>query len=227
MKVKHYAIFKNTLQSLSNPEAWHTIRTDPAETAYYVPDSYEDRSSSENDTGIFLVNMLESDNTHALYSIGSGVARLEVYLKRQLPNMNVTVSDYNDSILKIKETGIFDDCQKFNVLADNCSHLQGKTILMNHLDTEFSDDNFRYMFSTFNDVGIKKLIFIPTQFLTIKTILVELKIFITALVRRKKRTYCGIVRSKNEYTSMFERFFDIELLYIGKKPIFVLTLKHT
>jgi hypothetical protein len=226
MKIKHYAIFKNKLQSLSSPEAWHTIRTDPSETAFYVPNTYENSLGNENTTASFLVNMFKVNNTQSLYSIGSGVARLEVYIKWQLPNLKVVVSDYNDSILKIKDTRIFDDCQKFNVLADECTHLRATTVLMNHLDTEFSDDNLKQIFATFNKVGIEKLIFVPTQFLTIKTILVEFKILINALLMHKKRTYCGIIRSKNEYHLMFKPFFDTELEYVGTKPIFILTPKH-
>lgn len=224
MKLKHYTIFHNKIKSLKTPEDWDVIRTSIKEKHFNIPKLAPDLTNTLNPIGDYLIDKAKYLSVKTIYSIGSGTASLELYLKLK-SQLSVIVSDFTDSVINLKSYNIFDDCIKLDVLREKISLSDDESILMSRLDTEFTDEQLEKIFSNFSDSNVRNVFFIPTQFLSFYTFITEVKVLLISILKRKRRTFCGYYRSKSEFDKILSKYYSVELFYVGYKPVYILTQK--
>jgi len=146
MKLKHFAVFNNLKGSLD----WEKLRNDSNEAAYFLPntkDEYLRMPINEYYSSLakIIVNEIDNIDIKDIFSIGSGNAQIE-YLIKKNSDFNVIVSDYNDSVLRLKQFGIFNDAVVFNVLKDKLPMNENYVIIFPRIDTEFTDKQLTDIF---------------------------------------------------------------------------------
>lgn len=211
MKIRHHSIFNKLKTDFID---WDQLRNSEVEEAYYIPYNKEEYikmlkseiqvKSKYLDT---ILNYCEKEKIEKIISIGSGRAILEYALKIN-SNLNVTVTDVSKSILRIKKFDVFDDAYELNLLNTQTEKFQQSTlVLLSRIDTEFEDNDFAKLFLSLSTNGASHICFIPAELLTLKTLLVEIKIFISSFIRKRKRVDCGYARTKSEYLKSWKSYY--------------------
>lgn len=229
MIIKHYFLFNNERKALNTADAWRDLRNDPNEPSFFIPATKEEydslcRQNTHKELIAFIKNFAIENNCNHIFSVGSGVANLEYWIKKET-NLTVTVSDYNDSVFKLSAINIFDRVMQFDAIND-LYHIDEKTIvLLNRIDTEFDDEMWSKALKNMRNQLVKYVICIPTELLTVKSIAVEIKTAFKSFLKRKKRTNCGFIRSKGHFIRGFQPFYKCNSLLINKKTVFILQIK--
>lgn len=211
MKIRHHSIFNKLKTDVID---WNQLRNSEVERAYYIPyDKEEYLKMLRSETQIkskyldIILNYCENEKIEKIISIGSGRAILEYTLKIN-SNLSVIVTDVSDSILRIKEFDVFDDAYELNLLNSQAEKFQQSTlVLLSRIDTEFEDNDFAKLFLSLQKNRASHICFIPAELLTLKTLFVEIKIFISSLVRKRKRVDCGYARTKSEYLKSWKSYY--------------------
>jgi len=213
MKLKHHSFFNAPIKSLTTPADWDSLRNDQTD-AYFLPfsfDEYVKKVDVTNPTKIaeIIINKAKEKGLSKIFSIGSGVAQLEYQLKK-FSNLHITVSDYNNSVLRLKEFKLFDEALMFDALKDPFPADRSYLVLFPRIDTEFEDDQLRVLFKKCHEAGVMEICFIPAQLLSLRIILAETKMFLMSLLSQKKRVFCGYSRSKGKFINLFKDHYRVE-----------------
>lgn len=216
MKLKHYSFFKVPIESLTSAEDWDSLRNDQSDD-YYLPYSLTEYLKkvdvpNPSKTAEIIINKAKSKNLLKVFSIGSGVAQLEHQLKK-FSTLQIVVSDYNNSILRLREFNIFDECLLVDILKDPFPANSSFLVLFPRIDTEFEDQQLRDLFKKCYENGVIEICFIPAQLLSLRIILAEIKFYLISLLTRKKRVFCGYSRSKGEFINLFKDYYKLEEEY--------------
>lgn len=221
MKIKHYSLFHAPIKSLSKAEDWDALRSDDLETSYFLPRTLQEYLSkvdtdSPSLTTRIIIKKAESLNLSKVFSIGSGVAQQEYELKK-FSNLSVIVSDYSNSILRLKGFNIFDECLVLDLLKDPIPIDNSFLLLFPRIDTEFDNHELKNLFSICHRSGVGEICFIPAQLLNFRIILAEIKFFLISLITRKKRIFCGYSRTKKEFVNLFQDYYKLDEEFEAEK----------
>ena len=198
MKIRHHSIFNNLDSDKIN---WNKIRNDPSEKKYFIPLKKYDYVKEAKSKNYYkeliseILIILKQFKIKSIFSLGSGRAYLEYGIKQK--NILVTISDYDDSIDRIKKFKIFDNVYKLN-FKDVFSKLHNYKgmVLLSRIDTEVSDEELIEIFNGLARNKIKYIFFIPAQVLTLKSFSFQIYIRIKSILLRKKLIFCGYSRSE-------------------------------
>jgi hypothetical protein len=210
MKIRHHSCFNN----LSGQLNWEVLRNDVSEKSYFLPLTKEEylskvASVTLSDTSKTIIDEINEHGYKKMFSIGSGIAFVEYQVKKN-SNLFVTVSDYNASVLRLKKFGIFDDAIILDAFLDPFPFDESYVILFPRIDTEFDDQQLKFLFEKCHLKGVKYICFMPANLLSIGTILSEFKIWIYSILKKKQRVFCGYARSKNAFIKLWEPYYKIE-----------------
>ena len=226
MKLKHKMIFSYHPDKMLN---WDELRKSKENISYWIPDdknkylSQRELNYKDRERINFLKSYIRNNNLTQIFSIGSGRANFEYYLKKST-KISTIISDYSDTIKKIEKFKIFDDIKIIDAKKKFRIKNANKTlVILPRIDTEFSDGELTNLIQNLHDNEVDHIYFIVGQLLTIKTFFIELKIRILAILKRKKLIYCGVSRSKSEFKSLFLKYYKIKT-YDNYKS-FILTKK--
>jgi len=213
MKLKHHSFFNAPIKSLATPEDWNSLRNDQND-AYFLPYSFDEYLKKVDvaaplKTVEIIISKAKEKNLSKIFSIGSGVAQLEYQLKK-FSNLHVTVSDYNKSILRIKEFNLFDESLMVDILKDPFPADRSYLVLFPRIDTEFEDEQLKGLFKKCYEAGVIEICFVPAQLLSLRIILAETKLYLISILSRKKRVFCGYSRSKGEFINLFKDYYQVE-----------------
>ena len=175
MKIKHHSYFNNGMETLN----WQALRDSEMDKEYYIPFNKEDYLSTfkanepSNLTNI-IITELEYQGIKKMFSIGSGIAVLEYQLKK-FSDLNIVISDFNSSVLRLKQFEIFDDALLLDVIQDPLPLDNSFSVLFPRIDTEFDDEKFQEIFEKCHSLGVKHICFIPAELLSVRIVLAEIK----------------------------------------------------
>lgn len=98
--------------------------------------------------------------------------------------------------------------------------------LMFRVSTEFGTQEWDNIFGRIVAAGIRKVVFVPAELMTVKDIAGEIYRWIKAKLRGEESVFCGWLYSEGEFHKMFSRHFQIERRkYIYNTGIYVLGRK--
>ena len=86
-------------------------------------------------------------------------------------------------------------------------------VILPRIDTELSDSQIYQLFKTLNKKGVKHILFIPAQLISIKSILIQLYILFKALIQKKSLVDCGYSRSRAKFKKLWKEYYDIHKSY--------------
>ena len=222
MKLKHYSFFYNDLAELN----WGFLRNNQNEVQYFLPQTKTQylqkvEIDSPTLTQKMILEKCKKNGIKKIFSIGSGIAAQEFSLKK-FSHIPVVVSDYDSSICRLKEFGIFDDALQLDALNDNLPIDNETLVIFARIDTEFEDENLKLIFQKCKSAGVKNIWFIPAELISIHILIAELKILIISLLFHKKRVFCGYARSKKAFINVWSNFYEIKTEFKKEKKSFYL-----
>jgi hypothetical protein len=224
MLLKHFSLF-NKLNSAQID--WDQLRDSSSEIHYFIP---TDKSSYlklvERMNYSFYVNEINrycvDQGITKILSLGAGRCGLEFYLQT-LTNLDVEVTDSSDSILRIKSFNIFSNAYTLDVL-QNPHRLvvdSNTLVLLSRIDTEFDRVNFGLLFSLLHSRNAKYVAVIPAELISIKFFISEIKIILKSFLKRRKRVFCGFARTKKEFISTWEKYYNLDSDFSSKKIFYL------
>jgi hypothetical protein len=169
-------------------------------------------------------------NFRCIYSFGVGDARLEFLIKEENPLFQMKCSDFAPKGLE-RLQNVFveaDEIFLFDITQGNWNRIDPEGICLFHrVDTELNDDQWRVVLRKMKSRGIRNVLFIPGQMVTLGRILQqEIKYIIFRLLGRKM-TFSGFMRTKGKFISLLTEFFDIDqIVTLQDLQGFLLTLKE-
>jgi hypothetical protein len=225
MRINHYAVFKNKMKTLD----WENLRNTESEAPYFLPYKKEDylkkvESKTPSISTEVILKELERIGSKKILSIGSGVAAQEYQLKK-FSSYTVVVTDYNSTVLRLKEFGVFDDALILDAFIDPLPADENWVLLFHRIDTEFDDDQLSKLFAKCHAAGVKQICFIPGELLSFKIILVEIKTFLASILKARPRVFCGYIRSLGYFKKIWNPYYEISKMYTTDKKIFFLQAK--
>ena len=225
MRVKHFGIFKNEMETLN----WESLRNNELEKPYYLPYTKEDylnkvEISEPSHLTSIIIQEIEKIGIKKIFSIGSGIASQEYQLKK-FSEYKIVVSDYNKSVLRLKQFEIFDEAIVLDALQDPLPVDDSWIILLPRIDTEFSDYQLGTLFEKCHSSGVTHICFIPAELLSLRIIIAEIKTLLTSFVMRKKRVFCGYARSMSSFKKIWDPYYKLSKEYKNGQQIFLLHSK--
>ncbi len=219
MKIKHYSFFNEKYENLD----WSQLRNNENEIHYYLPyskEAYLQKVDIESPPGVIqdIIKFSNLNGINKIVSIGSGIAANEYSLKK-FSKIPVIVTDYDKSILRLKDYNIFDDVLNLDALNDVLPIDKNTLVIFSRIDTEFDDEDLIKLFHNCKSAGVVYIWFIPAELISIKILLAELKIFVISKLFNKKRIFCGYARSKNSFKKIWQRLYKIKIQLINNSFI--------
>ena len=215
MKLSHKMIFEYHPDKELN---WDKLRESKKNKFYWIPNSEKEYLDQRKLTYLdavrirFLSNYIQENKLTQIFSIGSGRANFEYFLKTEIKIVTI-VTDYSQTIKKLEKFKIFDQIKILDAKKDFKIEKPNKTlVILSRIDTEFSDKDLYKLVKNLSDNGVDNIYFIVAQLLTLKTFFIEIKIRILAIIREKKLINCGVSRSKSEFISLFSNHYNISTI---------------
>lgn len=178
--------------------------------------------------------LLQRENIKTLFSVGVGGAGLEYQIKKINPNINLICSEYaptNVELLKNVFTEA-DEIIEYDILGGNWKDVKRKyfnnddyAVLMYRVDASFNDKEWRRIFVRLYASGVKRVIFIPSSFLTLLSIF-NRKVREFKWKRSKTEVvFSGFLRTRSRFRSYWRDLYSDEQMEFGGIKGFLLTIK--
>jgi hypothetical protein len=247
--IKHYQTFGKTNAFLNNnelnsPESWDVLRKNhpqfsiSQDRAEWLRACEAEVKKDGQDGGlkqraIDVVGLIKKEGIKKIFSVGVGGAGLEYQIKKKSPEVRLTCSEYApENVVLLRDVFLeADEIISFDVFRGDWDHINKKYLgedavcLMYRVDASFNDTEWRSIFEKMSLVGVKKILFIPSSFLTIRSI-----------INRKLREFkwrfsdtpilfSGYLRSKNRFQSYWSCLYNESLFEFGGLKGFLLKLK--
>lgn len=168
-----------------------------------------------------VINACKVLSLRKVFSIGSGIAAQEYQLNK-FASLSVTVSDYTDSIHRLKKFNIFQDAIQLDAFKDEFPVDQNTLVLFPRIDTEFENDQLEFIFKKCFESGVQYIWFIPAELLTLQIIAAELKVALLCIIRRKPRVFCGYARSQSAFEKIWGKYYRIVQMIDNEKTTYLL-----
>lgn len=226
MKINHYSIF-NAVSSKKID--WNILREEELELSYFLPNTrfkYLQKFNKErvSDYILSIIKQINNLGYTKLLSLGSGIGQAE-YQILKYSNLNVVVSDNSNSIIRLKEFGIFHDVLFIDILNDDFPVDENTIVLLHRIDTEFNDNDLINIFDKLKKSRVRHICFVPTNPFVTKILISELKTILLAILKFKKRTFCGYCRSKSSLVKLWEKSYHEIYDYEQEKSFYILQLR--
>lgn len=238
MPTRHYYVFDNSesLPSLDK-SAWDSLRTGTDNHAFRFESSVEEyeancaRRTDCREVAEAIRDMLPTlgKEVSRLVSLGVGKGIVEWHLKRLVPELNLTCTDYAkagvDNLRRYFHA--CDEVMPFDMLNSDYSTLGGSPVLlMNRVSTEFTPTEWQQIFRSCKAAGIKHILFIPTELASIRLKTMEtLRHFIRKTLGRRD-TFCGWLYSKHELELAMSQCYKIEkCTRLGNSALYLLSIR--
>lgn len=212
-----------------NEYNWRDLRNNSSLNAYFLPYLKIDyiKKVDINEPSLIAKTIISLNNFNKktyLFSIGSGIAALEFQIKK-FSNLSVIVSDNNDSIMRLKDFKIFDDALMLDAFNDSIPFTSEYCVLMSRIDSEFNDNELIKLFEKCYDERILYIYFIPAELLSIKKLLLQLKVHLLSMLFSRKKIFCGYARNKNYFINLWSDYYELSNeISLGNK-LFILKRK--
>lgn len=233
MPTRHYFVFNNAQECAAlDKEAWDFLRTGTDNPAFQFESSVEEydancarREDCQKIAGLIRDTLakLEQNVSH-IVSLGAGKGIVEWHLKRMLPELPITCTDYAESSV-VKLGQLFLQCDKtlvFDMLAGDYGRFgKDAVLLMNRVSTEFTPSQWRSIFRSCSAAGIKHILFVPTELASLRLKAMETVCHILRRILRRQDTFCGWLYSKRELESLMSLYYRIDsMMKIGETAVY-------
>lgn len=226
MRIKHFGIFQNKMDTLN----WESLRNDATEEPYFLPYKKEDYllkvdTDKPSESTQIILREIEKTGLKKIFAIGSGIGAQEYQLKK-FSDYSVVVTDYNSSVLRLKQFELFDDALILDAFKDPLPVDGSWIILFHRIDTEFDDSQLSKLFAKCYNAEIRDICFVPGELLNVRIIIAEIKTFLISIIKRKPRVFCGYARSMKSFMKIWDPWYKLSKKYKTDKSIYFLHTKY-
>ncbi len=200
-------------------ESWDVLRTKGAgiNRPFYISDNRDIWQKGCLSNGLLRSRAIKiaeflKGRFHNIYSFGVGSAQLEFLIKKENPLFQIRCSDFAPKgVERLKK--VFweaDAITVFDIINGNWGTIESTGIcLFYRVDAEFEDEEWEAIFRKMTSAGVRHVLFIPSEMISLKRILYLSTKYLIFKLLRKKMTFCGFVRTKERFISLFTKYFNI------------------
>lgn len=226
MRCKHYFYFDSCIYPIKTSDmidqnTWNQLRVKTNDNPFAIENSkeqYEINCMSENNKNYstcadYLCMLFDNNHINNVVSLGVGKGILEWHLKNKRPQMRLTATDYTkDALDRLKKvSGICDDYFLFDFKTGDYSLLKPyDCVVFYRLSTELDCESWKNTFKRMREKGIRQIVFVPTELLTLKMLIQEKRGHFERFCRGQKDMFCGWMYSENEFKLMWSDYYYIE-----------------
>ncbi len=245
--MKHYYSFGNTTSSLKDDkldsgESWDVLRMSHPDFSIsqkreeWLKASELEIRKDGQDNGLIqrakdIVSLINKLKFNSLFSIGVGGAGLEYQIKKHKPELRVICSEYSEvNVNLLKKVFIeADSIIQFDITTKAWpTELVGEEsslCMIYRIDASFTDAEWRRIFESMHSSGVKNVLYIPTNFLTMLSIFFRLKRRVGWIVTGQRFSFSGYLRTKNTFQDFWKDLYTEEFLDFGGLKGFLLKIK--
>lgn len=240
LTIKHYQTFGEASAYLENHKldssySWDILRLKHAHFSVPV-DREEWLKAAETkikkdgqDGGLLervrdITALLKREKINSIFSVGVGGAGLEYQIKKSMPDIKLVCSEYAPRNIKLLKKVFIESNEIifFNVLKGDWNFIKQhylkdahSVLLMYRLDASFTDDEWGRIFSTLYNAGIESIIYIPSSFLTLLSLLNRKKREIRWLITRRPISFAGYLRTRKKSQQFWASLYEEKALSFG------------
>ena len=160
-----------------------------------------------------IAEVIRAKGFSAIVSVGAGRACVEYHLKNQLPSIHLTCTELSPRVVQaLRDT--FSECDHVGVFdftsAQWPSVADGTVYLLNRVDTELDDEQWKRVFGNMAQSGVRHVLVIATGFVTGKTFMGEVVRRCRAMVVGRRLTFAGYVRTKEAFRKLWVPHYVVE-----------------
>jgi pimeloyl-ACP methyl ester carboxylesterase len=216
--------------ALASPGAWDRLReTDPDFGFGRSRDEWIRRARSFpalERQAVQIVALLRQWGVTRMVSVGVGTATLEFHIQTQYPELALRCGDYAPASLDILRR-CFTECRSIEVMDLRTPNWVmdpvAEVVLLNRVDTELTDDEWRRVFADLRQQGVRRIIWIPCGLLSARAVGRELQTMVLSVLRRQPLTKAGYFRTPGRMRQLFRAGYQRTAVYhAGDLPIWVL-----
>ena len=111
--------------------------------------------------------------------------------------------------------------REFNILTDTPP--DNEVILLYRVDPQLSDSEWRQAFKHLYAAGVKHIIYIPSNILTLIYLFHEIKHRILYGLRGDRSSFAGYLRTATTYRSYWKGIYDTQEVRLAGQKSFILT----
>ena len=235
MKIKHFYAFGNEVtEKMRNGRGgipkvdWDIVR-EAGGDAFRMEQSREEFVKASYECGDHIEKariILSKIGGAKVCSLGCGKGGLEYVLKTEQPELYLCCSDYTEKAIQgLRE--LFPECDEycsFDMLHGDYGRLKGYDhILMNRVSTEFTEKEWRGVFQTCHNAGIKSIIFIPTEVMKVRDIIREWLLCLRWQIRGERLSFCGWMYSESEFMKIWKGLYRVDTSeHMGNTAVYFL-----
>ena len=157
-----------------------------------------------------IVSLLKDLNAFRVASVGVGCGWLEWHLKRLLPTLELTCTDYAPATVeRLRRVFVECDCvDLFDMLTPHWPP-DKDAYLLHCVDTELSDRQWKGVIENMRRSGIQQILMIPSAFLDLRLFLAVQRRRLKGLVKRGKTTFAGYLRTKDQFRALWSPSYPV------------------
>ncbi len=216
--------------TLASPDAWDQLRGSDPDFGFggsreaWLARTRAFPSLARQATEI--VALLRRWGVTRMASVGVGTAVLEYHIQTQDPELLLRCGDYAPASLEMLRR-CFTECRSIEVmdLRDNrwVQDPGHEVVLLNRVDTELTDDEWRGVFGDLHARGVARILMIPCGLLTAAALARELRTIVRSRLRRHPLTKAGYFRTEGRMQQLFNAgYARTSVHHAGDLPIWVL-----
>lgn len=239
LTLKYYHYFgdseKELGDNLNTRNSWDVLRTkEGVQGLYYIPEDRETwRQTCLSHEHLRLkakdiVKLIKSKFNN-IHSFGVGAAYLEFFIKTEEPSLRLKCSDFTPhGIERLRKVFLeADDVFNFDMINGDWGTIDPQGIcLFYRVDTVFDDNQWKEVFHKMKSAGIKGVLFIPSDVLTLRKILYQQFKYVIFRIFRRKMTFSGFLRTKQRLMSLLSGSYEItQVINVGGSRGFLLKLR--
>lgn len=248
--IPHYHLFNSSVkatsfkdQKLDSPESWDMLRE--TEPLFSVPRTREEwvrvtedgirkdgQDARLKERAHFIAEFIREKGIKTLFSVGSGGAGLEYFIAQEIPELSIICSEYAPKTVEVLKS-VFTEarCIQFDIRHDSWSSVVSADAastalcLLYRLDAQFTNAQWNDIFCRMKKDGVQHILYIPTGFLTLRSLLSRLRQRAIWRLSGKTAVFSGYLRTKKTFLSYWRRDFTCKERVIAGMTGFILSSK--
>ncbi|KND46795.1 MAG: hypothetical protein AB201_03350 [Parcubacteria bacterium C7867-006] len=248
LTIKHYYAFGDIGSILKNGkldsvDSWNTLRsshdsfsisTNRAEwlKACEMEIKKDGQDNGLKQRALDIVKVLNNSGIQLLFSTGVGGAGLEYNIKKYKPELKLICSEYSAvSVETLQKVFIeADSIELFDISSKEWPKYlsENNSIAMIYrVDASFTDKEWRNIFINMHNSGVKNILYIPTNFLTIFSLFIRIKRRIMWMLKGESFAFAGYLRTKTTFQGYWKDLYTVKEDNFGGLRGFVLKRINT
>lgn len=175
-----------------------------------------------------VAELLRDWDARRLVSVGVGTGIFEFLLKSLTPELRIRSGDWGDESLRLLKERFTEaeSVERMDLREPTWVHDPDETVLLNRVDMELEDDEWRHVFEDLAARGSKRIVWIPCGLLTAVSAIVEIRGVLVGLGMRRHLLPSGYLRTPARMMELFtDHYTRREVVKRGDLPAWGLHLR--